>query len=134
MLRIISKVTWRPVAVLEHPEKVTEESIVAFQEVRDGQANMGVDPGCSDDEADDDDGTLGKSKISGVPLIRRRYAVCDKPLMVCSQYSVAKSASVHHQCAVPKCWLYCVVVTLSTAHAWTSLAAAMMTLITTMAT
>jgi hypothetical protein len=70
------------VAVLEHPEKVTGESVVAFQEVRDGQAGTGDDLGCSDDEADDNPGTLGNSENCALPLIRRRYVVCDKPVMV----------------------------------------------------
>jgi hypothetical protein len=82
VLRIISKVTWRPVAVLEHPEKVTEESVVAFQEVRDGQTGAsGV--ACPSDDDEEDDGGIQSGENRGTPLSRRRYMVCEKPVMVC---------------------------------------------------
>ena len=81
MLRVLTKLTWKPAAVLEHPEKVSGEAVVAFEEVRDGPPpRNGVDAELLDeeeDEAGDDQENQER------PAVQRRYAVGEQPFTVC---------------------------------------------------
>lgn len=81
MLRIISKVTWKPVATMTHEDKVVHEGVVAFEEARDGgQPRNGADTPPLDD---DEDGEADQENCEQ-PAVQRRYAVCDKPVLVCA--------------------------------------------------
>ena len=83
--RVISKMTWKEAAALEHPGKVSDDAVVAFEEVRDGTtggANVSADAAADDDDDDDDDYDDANAENSERAQQRRRYAVCDKPVLV----------------------------------------------------
>lgn len=76
--------------MLEHPCKINDDAVVAFEEVCDaltGSSNVSAEQIDDDDDDGYDDGDAENSER---PQRRRRYAVCDKPVQVSPSHRLAQ--------------------------------------------
>ena len=94
-VRVVSKITWNEAAALQHSDVVSDEATVAFQEVRDG---LNDDDGAVSGVESDDSGSEGECAGQ---LRRRRYAVSDKPMVVCFRCKTSKGCCNDTQTCLP---------------------------------